>query len=229
MEITWFGETCVRLRGREGIVVADGYRSIVGPTGRGLTGDICTYSHADSSEPPRGRTRAAAASQNGTGILRPTSLEPAFYLDAPGEYEVHDVLVTGVRTFRDENLGAERGLNTAFVVELDGLHTVHLGDTGHILTEETLAELGAVDVVCVSIGASLSATKAAAIVAQLDANLVVPLLVGEDEAHVSAELSRFLHEMGGVQQAQPVSKLSVSISTVPQETTVVILEARGRV
>jgi len=51
--------------------------------------------------------------------------------------------------------------------------------------------------------------------------------IGPEET-ASAELSRFLHEMG-VQQAQPVSKLSVSISTVPQETTVVVLEARGRV
>jgi L-ascorbate metabolism protein UlaG (beta-lactamase superfamily) len=228
MEITWFGDTCIRLKGREGVVVADAYRSVVGPTGRGLTGDICTYSHADSSEPPRGKGKAAAATDSGTGILRPTSLERAFYLDAPGEYEVHEVLITGVRTFRDENRGTDRGLNTAFVMELDGMHAVHLGDVGHLLTEEALAELGSVDVVCVSIGASLSATKAAELVAQLDANLVVPMPVGHDEAHVSAELNRFLLEMG-VQQAQPVSKLSVSISTVPHETTVVVLEARGRV
>jgi L-ascorbate metabolism protein UlaG (beta-lactamase superfamily) len=228
MEITWFGDTCVRLKGREGVVVADAYRSVVGPTGRGLTGDICTYSHADSSEPPRGRSKAAAASHNGTGILRPASLEPAFYLDAPGEYEVHNVLITGVRTFRDEARGAQRGLNTTFVMELDGLHAVHLGDVGHLLTEEALAELGSVDIACVSIGSGLSATKAAELVAQLDARLVVPMPIGQDETHASAELNRFLHEMG-VQQAQPVSKLSVSISTVPQETTVVVLEARGRV
>src|SRR3954471_3928861 len=47
MEITWFGETCVRLRGREGVVASDAYRSVVGPTGRGLTADIATYSHSD--------------------------------------------------------------------------------------------------------------------------------------------------------------------------------------
>ena len=228
MEITWFGDTCVRLKGREGVVVADAYRSVVGPTGRGLTGG---HLHLQ----PRRFVRAAP--RQGKGRQRPARTGPAssgprassdaFYLDAPGEYEVHEVLITGVRTFRDENRGAERGLNTAFVMELDGLHAVHLGDVGHLLSEDALADLGAVDVVCVSIGSSLSATKAAEVVAQLDANLVVPMPVGDDEAHVSAELNRFLHEMG-VQQAQPVSKLSVSISTVPQETTVVVLEARGR-
>ena len=30
MEITWFGDTCVRLKGREGVVVADAYRTVVG-------------------------------------------------------------------------------------------------------------------------------------------------------------------------------------------------------
>ena len=56
MEITWLGDTCVRLKGREGVVVADAYRSVAGPTGRGLTADICTYSHAGRGE----RRRRAA-------------------------------------------------------------------------------------------------------------------------------------------------------------------------
>ncbi len=42
--------------------------------------------------------------------IRPTSLENAFTIDSPGEYEVHEVLVTGVRTFRDDAKGNERGL-----------------------------------------------------------------------------------------------------------------------
>ena len=40
------------------------------------------------------------------GVIRPTSLESAFTIDAPGEYEVHEVLVTGVRTFRDDAKGS---------------------------------------------------------------------------------------------------------------------------
>ncbi|MEA2676241.1 MAG: hypothetical protein QOJ81_382, partial [Chloroflexota bacterium] len=33
MEIVSFGETCLRLRGKEGIVVTDPFPRIVGPTG----------------------------------------------------------------------------------------------------------------------------------------------------------------------------------------------------
>lgn len=230
MEITWLGETCLRLKGREGVVAVDAYRSIAGPTGRGLTADICTYSHADLSDPPRPGSRAArtaGAASNGLGVIRPTSLETAFTLDAPGEYEVHEVLVTGVRTYRDEVKGAERGFNTAFVFELDGLHVVHLGDIGHLLNEEMLGEIGAVEVACVPIGSALSAAHAAELVAALDANLVVPMPVGDDPDQIARSLERFLKEMS-VTDPQPVPRLAVTISTVPPETTVVVLEPRGR-
>jgi L-ascorbate metabolism protein UlaG (beta-lactamase superfamily) len=228
MEITWFGETCIRLKGREGVVAADAYRSVVGPTGRGMTADIVTYSHADEAEPPKPGTKAAKiapAASDGMGVIRPTSLELAFVLDAPGEYEVHEILVTGVRTYRDDARGAERGPNTAFVVELDGLHAIHLGDTGHQLTEEMLSEIGAVQVACVPVGGALSPARAAELVASLDATLIVPMPVGDDP---EGALARFLKEMN-VTDPQPVAKLTVSISTVPAETTVVVLDSRGKV
>lgn len=228
MEITWFGETCIRLKGREGVVAADAYRSIAGPTGRGMTADIVTYSHADEAEAPKGGARTAKApslGDEGLGVIRPTSLEAAFPLDAPGEYEVHEVLVTGVRTFRDDTRGAERGLSTAFVVELDGLHVVHLGGVGHALTEEMLGEIGAVQVACVPVGGALSPARAAEMVAALDASLVIPMPVGDDP---EGALAKFLKEMN-VTDPQPVAKLTVSISTVPAETTVVVLDSRGKV
>lgn len=226
VEITWFGETCVRLRGREGIVAADAYRSIVGPTGRGLTADIVTYSHADLDSGRITGRGSKAAPLESSGIVRPTSLESAFALDAPGEYEVHEVLITGVRTYRDDAKGSLRGANTSFVFELDGLHVAHLGDVGHLLTEDQIGELGSVEVACVTLGAGLNAAKVAELISQLDTRLVVPLPMGDDAA-ASAELDRFLKEMGS-QQVQAVPKLAVTISTVPQEPTVFVLESRGK-
>ena len=41
------------------------------------------------------------------------------------------------------------------------------------------------------------------------------------------ELGRFLHEMS-VTKSDPVPKLTVSVSSLPTETTVVLLEPRGR-
>ena len=222
MELTWYGRTCIRLRGKDAVVVNDPYPAIVGPTGRGITGDVVTYSHPDDAPLPR---RGGRTSRDGLTAI-PTSLEPAFILDGPGEYEVHDALLTGVRTYRDDAKGAEKGRQTAFVTELDGLHTIHLGEIGHELTEEKLADIGRVDIACVPVGGSLSATKAAAIIAQLDPKIVVPMPVCEDEADCADALKQFLHEMGAEPTVQP--KLSVTSSSLPPETTTVLLESRGR-
>ena len=223
MEITWYGRTCVRLRGRDAVVVADPYQAVVGPTGRGITGDIVTFSHPDDTPLPKAKGKTA---RDGRTLL-PSSLETSFVLDGPGEFEVKDVLITGVRTFRDDTRGGERGRQTAFIVELDGMHTVHLGDIGHLLTEDELAEVGSVDIACVPIGGTLSATRTAELVAQLDPRIVVAMPVCEDEAACEEALAKFFHEMGSEPSLQP--KLSVSPSVLPAETTAVRLDSRGRV
>jgi L-ascorbate metabolism protein UlaG (beta-lactamase superfamily) len=223
VEITWYGRTCVRLRGRDAVVVADAYQSVVGPTGRGITADIATYSHPDDEPLKKAKGRRSRDGQT----LLPTSLENAFVLDGPGEYEVRDVLLTGVRTYRDDERGATRGRGTAFVVELDGLHTIHLGDVGHLMTEEKLGDIGSVDIACVPVGGALSAMKAAELVAQLDPKIVVAMPVCPDEADCAEALAKFFHEMGGEPTPQP--KLAVAMSTLPQETTTVVLESRGKI
>ena len=204
-------------------MVADPYPAVVGPTGRGITGDIVTFSHPDDQPLPKSKGKR---SRDGSTAI-PASLDEAFVLDGPGEFEVKEVLVTGVRTFRDDQRGAEWGRGTAFVVELDGLHVIHLGDIGHLLNEEKLGDIGAVEIVCVPIGGALSSTKAAELVAQLDPRLVIAMPVCPDEADCAEAISKFFQEMGGTPVAQP--KLSVSISTLPQEVTTVLLESRGKI
>lgn len=228
MEITWYGGTCVRLKGREGVVVADPFRSIAGPTGRGLTADIVSYGRPDESVVNgRGSKAKAEVVSHQLGVPVPTSLEKAFVLDSPGEYEVHDVMAIGVRTFRDNEMGAARGLGTSFVYELDGIYTAHLGEVGHLLDQDTIREIGHVDIVCLGIGPHLSPALAAEIVTQLDAHMVVPMPVSEAASEAGADLDKFLKEMS-VAERQPVPTLKATISSVPNETTVVLLEQRGR-
>lgn len=228
MEITWYGGTCVRLKGREGVVAADPFRSIAGPTGRGLSADIVSFGRPDESVTSgKGSKAAAGITSRQLGVPVPTSLEAAFVLDSPGEYEVHDVMITGVRTFRDSERGAARGLSTAFVYELDGVYVAHLGDVGHLLDPDTMRELGHVDIVCLGIGPQLSASHAAEIVNQLDAHMVVPMPITDAAAEPDADLDRFLREMS-VSDRQAVGNLKATISSIPNETTVVLLEPRGR-
>ncbi|HSL76450.1 MAG TPA: MBL fold metallo-hydrolase [Candidatus Limnocylindrales bacterium] len=224
MELTWYGRTCVRMRGKEAVVVADPYQSVVGPTGRGITGDIVTFSHPDDAPVARGKPKGKL-SRDGTTLI-PTSLESAFVLDGPGEYEVKEVLVTGVRTYRDDARGAENGKGVSFVVEVDGVHTIHLGEIGHLLSEEKVGDIGTVDIACVPIGGVLTPTKAAALIAQLDPKIVVPMSLCDDDADCAEALKKFFHEMGAEPVTQP--KVSVTASSLPDETMTVLLESRGK-
>jgi L-ascorbate metabolism protein UlaG (beta-lactamase superfamily) len=223
MELTWYGRSCIRLKGRDAVVINDPFPSIVGPTGRGITGDIVTFSHPDDNPLPK----AKGVQTRDGGIFLPTSLEDAFILESPGEYEVKHVLIGGVRTFRDGAKGAERGRNVAFVVELDGVHVAHLGDIAHILTEEKIGEMGTIDVVCVPIGGQLNATRAAELVSQLDPRLVVPMPVCDEGANCDEAMAKFLHEMGAT-DTTPQPRLSVSPSGLPDDVTTVVLESRGK-
>jgi L-ascorbate metabolism protein UlaG (beta-lactamase superfamily) len=222
MEVSWYGRTCIRLRGRDAVVVTDPYQSVVGPTGRGITGDIVTFSHPDDSPLKRAK---GTPSRDGKTLL-PSSLDDAFVLDGPGEYEVKEVLVTGVRTYRDDERGATAGKGVSFANELDGVHTIHLGEIGHLLSEEKLGDIGTVDIACVPLGGALTPARAAALVAQLDPRIVVPMALCEDEAGCEEVLARFFHEMGAEPVTQP--KLSVTASSLPSETTTVLLESRGK-
>lgn len=223
MELTYYGRTCVRLRGKDAVVVADPYQAVVGPTGRGITGDVVTFSHPDDTPLPKAKGKLA---RDGKTHL-PSSLDDAFVLDRPGEFEVKDVLLTGVRTYRDDARGATAGRQTSFVIELDGVRTIHLGDIGHLLSEERLSDIPSIDVACVPIGGALSSTRAAELVALLDPKIVIPMPVCDDEADCDEAMAKFLHEMGAEPQPQP--RLSVTPSSLPSETTTVVLESRGKV
>ena len=228
MEITWFGSSCVRLKGREGVVAADPFRSIVGPTGRGITADIVSYGYPDESEVVgRGARSKADVVSRQLGVPLPSSLESAYVLDSPGEFEVHDVMVIGARTFRDAERGGRHGPSTAFVYELDGIYTAHLGDIGHVLDADTIREIGHVDIVCLGIGPQLSAAQAAEVITQLDAAMVVPMPLTDAAAAPDGDLTRFLKEMSA-NHPQSVPRLNVTISSLPAETTIVMLEQRGK-
>ena len=94
------------------------------------------------------------------------------------------------------------------------------------LTEEELGDIGTVDIACVPVGGPLTPTKTAELIAQLDPKLVIAMPVCPEEAACADAIAKFFHEIGGDPTPQP--KLSVSISTLPQETTTILLESRGK-
>jgi L-ascorbate metabolism protein UlaG (beta-lactamase superfamily) len=211
MEITWYGRACFRLRGRDATVITDPCPPSTGFVAGKHDVDLLTISHA---HPDHVYTR---------------SIRAALTLTRPGEYEFRDLLVTGVRSFHDGQGGSARGDNMIFAVEIEGVHVCHLGDLGHLLTDEQLSELGPIDVLLVPVGGhtTLTPAEAAEVVAQVSPKLVIPMHFAVDGGSTDLLTAEtFLHEMAAEPIRQP--KAQVTASSLPDETQVVVLEARGR-
>ena len=164
----------------------------------------------------------------GHSSLKSVGGEPVV-LRGPGEYEVREVLVTGVGTFHDDSKGTARGRNTIFTIRLDDLVICHLGDLGHELPAADLERIGDVDIVLVPISGAdvnLTAAKAAEVIHALEPKVVVPMSY-EPEAKKDTPFDRLLHELG-VKELTPVPKLSVTRSSLSENVQVVALDLRAR-
>jgi L-ascorbate metabolism protein UlaG (beta-lactamase superfamily) len=213
MDLTWLGHACFRMRGKEGIVLTDPPEPKSGHAIPKTEAHLVTISH----------------DHPGHSSLRSVGGEPVV-LTGPGEYEVQEILVTGVGTFHDEEKGAARGANTVFSIRVDDLVVCHLGDLGHVLAAADLERIGEVDVCLLPIGGAdtnLSAAMAAEIVHQLEPKVVVPMGYDPEEKKKDRPFDRLLHELG-VKELTPVPKLSVVRSSLPGELQVVALDSRAR-
>lgn len=85
--------------------------------------------------------------------------------------------ITGIPTKHDEVGGAKRGDNIVFIIEAEGLRIVHLGDLGHLLTDEQSAAIGTPDVLLTPVGGTYTtdAQTAAANVHRLQARVTIPM------------------------------------------------------
>jgi L-ascorbate metabolism protein UlaG (beta-lactamase superfamily) len=146
-------------------------------------------------------------------------------IDSPGEYEIGGVFVTGVPTFHDNQRGKEQGQNTAFLFDFDGLTVCHLGDLGHVLTQEQVEALDGVNVLLVPVGgiSTITPAKAAEVVSILEPNIVIPMhYKTRATSRKLGSLSRFLKVMG-VDGAKPQDSLRITLGSLPEETRVVVL------
>jgi len=83
----------------------------------------------------------------------------------------------GIPTYHDEAQGQQRGNNTIFCFEVDGLKICHLGDLGHQLTDRQVAEIGKVDILLVPVGGfyTIDASTAGQTCEQLKPKVIIPM------------------------------------------------------
>jgi L-ascorbate metabolism protein UlaG (beta-lactamase superfamily) len=172
MQVEWYGQSAFRLSSADATVAIDPFADLSALTGRGiqfdypaidgLTADLLlvTHEHVD---------------HNGVQLV---GGDPLILRSTAGRLESPIGEVTAVASEHDQAAGTERGPNTIFSFELDGLRVCHFGDFGQReLRAEQTAAIGRVELLFVPVGGgpTIGAQDAAAIVDRLAPRWVVPM------------------------------------------------------
>jgi len=214
MEITWSGHSCFTVRGKETTLVFDPCPPELGCISRW------------------GNPQAVLISHNHPGHSYTSGLEGApRVFCGPGEYEVGGAFISGLGTFHDAERGVERGKNTVYLVEMEGLTLCHLGDLGHALSGQLTREIGKVDILFVPVGdvSTLSVAEARALTRAMQPRYVLPMHYQTEKTRPDLEpLATFLQAMA-ISQAESRAKLQVTTTNLPMSMQVVALTCDSRV
>jgi L-ascorbate metabolism protein UlaG (beta-lactamase superfamily) len=147
----------------------------------------------------------------------------------PGQFEKKGVRMWGFRSYHDKVEGKERGEVVLYKFEAEGISLLHCGDLGVIPPEETLDEIGDVDILMVPVGGkyTLNSDEALQFIKKIEPSIVIPMHYGREGLAIEglAPLDEFLKKMG-VEQNEPLEKLVVKKEdfTLDQAMRVVILK-----
>jgi L-ascorbate metabolism protein UlaG (beta-lactamase superfamily) len=219
MRLEWYGQSAFRLEGAQGTVFIDPFGDVsAAAAGRGLQFDyppisgvsaellLITHEHFDHN--------AAEVIGGAPEILRSTAGRLGSRL---GE-------VLAVASEHDDAAGTERGPNTIFAFDLDGVRVAHMGDFGQSgLRPAQAAALEGVELLIVPVGGgpTIDAEQAALAVEMLDPRWVVPMHYRTARTNFLEPVDAFLERFDSVVRLSAASFETSELTEGPRPTIVV--------
>jgi L-ascorbate metabolism protein UlaG (beta-lactamase superfamily) len=144
----------------------------------------------------------------------------------PSPHQAAGMRIEGFATHHDDRGGAERGANTIFRWEMQGIDFVHLGDLGHPLDAATAQALAGAHVVFVPVGGffTLEPDLAVEVVRELSPNIAIPMHFRNDACSFPIETEEpFVSRFDRVER---VGKAPVYLSPddMPEATLVLVMD-----
>ena len=192
MRIRWLGHAAFLLSGRDNTVAIDPYGQFPKdrpikfdyPRLEGIEADVVlvTHEHMDHN--------AADVIGGDPDVIRAGA---GTFASPFGE-------VLGIASEHDPRAGTQRGPNTIFCFEIDGVRCCHFGDFGQTaLRPEQREAIGEVDVLFLPVGGgpTIDGPQAAEVVAELEPHVAIPMHYGTEAVDFVEGPERFLEAVSG--------------------------------
>jgi L-ascorbate metabolism protein UlaG (beta-lactamase superfamily) len=171
------------------------------------TADIVTVSHDH-----RDHNNVAAVKGN-PQVVRDTA-------------EVKGIKIKAIPAAHDDKGGKERGKNTIFCFQVDGVRIAHLGDLGHLLTDNQVVEVGKVHVLLVPVGGhfTVDAKAAGEVCDQVRTRVIIPMHYKTDKLNFPiAGVEEFIKNKSNVTRVNG-SEVTFAVPELPTSPQIMVLK-----
>ncbi len=210
MKIKWLAHAAFLITAGDGTrIITDPYETSEGLRYGEITeaADIVTVSHE------HGDHNNVAAVKGNPQVVK-------------GDAEAKGIKIRAVATAHDDKSGGERGPNTIFCFEIDGIRVCHAGDLGHLLSAKQVAAIGPVDVLMVPVGGffTIDASAATKVCQQLNPKVIVPMhFKTEKHSFPIQDAEGFLKGKDNVTRAAG-SEIELTKDTLPASPQIILLK-----
>ena len=198
------------------ITADDGTRIITDPyaTGEGFrhdaiteSADIVTVSHE------HGDHNNTAAVKGNPQVVRDNA-------------EVKGITFKAVPTAHDDKDGDERGKNNIYCFQVDGIRVCHMGDLGHLLTDNQVVEVGKVHVLLIPVGGffTIDAKTAQMVAEQVRARVIIPMHYKTEKMDLPiSDIEGFLKDKDNVSRLDS-SEVAFTRAELPTGPQIMVLK-----
>jgi len=163
MRIRWHGHACFEFSNGDTTIVIDPHdgRSLgIRPPVASANTVLMTHDHYD---------------HNASRVIKGEHKDLKF---AYGDNVVHgNIKVTGYKSWHDKSEGSERGANTIYKFEMEGITLCHCGDLGCIPTDDVLEAIKGVDFLFVPVGEvyTMEVPEIKTLIELINPRIIVPM------------------------------------------------------
>lgn len=222
--VRWYGQSFFQIESSRGTRIATDPHWIEAYGRKPVAADLVLISHLHNDH-----TQMDAIQNKGKAkvVLGLRTSETAKRPDwNPVDEKFRDVQIRSVGVYHDNVKGLERGKNTIFVLEVDGVRIVHLGDLGHLLDPADVKKIGPVDVLLIPVGGvyTINGSEAKKVVEQLKPRqYIVPMHYGTAVYGDLLTAAEFLEEQKNVKKFLG-NKLTTQADFKPPEPIIAVLD-----